>query len=93
MIYRLLLAIQQQLTRMEHTMATQAELDALVAQIDALGGTLTTALAGIQADLDALIAANPGLDVTALVASVASLTGLVDQAVAIDAENPVPPPA
>jgi hypothetical protein len=92
MIYRLLLAIQQQLTRMERTMATQAELDALVAQIDALGGTLTTALAGIQADLDALVAANPGLDVTALTASVGALTGLVDQAVAIDAENPVPPP-
>ena len=74
-----------------NTMATQADIDALTAQLTDLGVTLGTALAGIQSDLDALVVANPGVDVTALSASVAALSTAVEQATAIDAENPAPP--
>jgi ABC-type transporter Mla subunit MlaD len=87
---QLVTKLNQILERTRH-MATQQDIDNLAAQLDALGGTLGTALAGIQGDLDALVAANPGVDVTALTASVAALSGLVDQATGIDAENPPAP--
>jgi hypothetical protein len=80
-----------QTTRIGDKMATQEDVDALKATVDQLGGTLGTALAGIQSDLDALKAANPGVDISALQASVSNLATAVDQATAIDAENPVPP--
>lgn len=80
------------LERTSHMAAIQADIDALTAQLTELGGTLGVALAGIQGDLDALVAANPGVDVTALSASVAALSTAVDQATAIDAENPAPGP-
>jgi hypothetical protein len=80
------------LEQMEKNMSTQADVDALKGTIDALGGSLSTALTGIQSDLDALKAANPGVDITALQASVSALSTAVDQATSIDAENPVTPP-
>lgn len=58
-------------------MATQADLDALVARID-------TATAGIRQDIADIKAANPGIDLSALEDRVAGLEGL-------DAENPAPP--
>lgn len=73
--------------RIKH-MASQADIDALTEQVNSLGGTLTTAVAGIQSDLDALKAANPAVDVSALQASVSALSGVVDSATALDAENP-----
>ena len=69
-------------------MATQADIDALTAQITDRDAALATALAGIQGDLDALKAANPAVDITALQASVAALGDTVAQAAAVDAENP-----
>lgn len=88
----MLAELRNRIKQMESTMATQADIDALKGTIDQLGGTLSTALAGIQSDLDALVAANPSVDVSALQASVAALSTAVDQATAIDAENPVTPP-
>lgn len=74
-------------------MATQEQIDALVAQVDQLGSDLNTAVQGIQGDLDALKAANPGVDITALQASVGNLANVVAAAQAVDAENPAPAPA
>ena len=78
-------------------MATQADIDALAAQLTERDATLSTSLTGIQGDLDTLKAeiaalqtANPALDVTALQAAVTSIAGHVDQATAIDAEKPPP---
>ena len=70
------------------TMATQTDIDALTAQLATLSSDLSGAVAGIQADLDALKAANPAVDITALQASVASLSTVVASAQAVDAENP-----
>jgi hypothetical protein len=69
-------------------MATQSDVDALVAAVDVLGTDLTTAVAGIQSDLDALKAANPGVDLGALTASIGALSTAVSAAKAVDAENP-----
>jgi hypothetical protein len=69
---------ERKLRRMEvMTMATQAALDALVARID-------TAVAGIRADIEALKAREPELDLSSLEARVAGLEGL-------DAEYPEAP--
>jgi hypothetical protein len=57
-------------------MATQS-------QIDALTSAITTAIAGIRADLEAIKAANPAVDLSGLQAS-------VDALAALDAENPPP---
>ena len=76
------------LTERINSMATQADIDALVAQLDTIGGSLTAALAGIQGDLDTLKAANPALDLTSLQDKVTALTALSEQATAIDAETP-----
>ena len=82
--------------RLSH-MATQADIDALTAQLTERDATLTTALTGIQGDVDTLkaeIAAlqtgNPALNVAGLQAAVASIAGHVDQATAIDAQTPPP---
>jgi hypothetical protein len=74
-------------------MATQADIDAIVAQITALGGTLTTALNGIRQDIADLKVANPGVDTTALETSVNDLATAVAGASELDSENPVTPTA
>ena len=75
------------------TMATQTDIDNLTAQLTAVGDALNTAVAGIQADLDALKAANPAIDITALSTSVAALVTAAAAVTAVDAENPAPPVA
>jgi hypothetical protein len=90
-ILRALDQIRRQLNTIGDTMATQEDVNALQATVDQLGGSLSTALVGIQGDLDALKEAHPELDLSALQASVSNLATAVDQATAIDAENPVPP--
>ena len=72
------------------TVATQESIDQLTAALNGFRTDLGTALDGIQGDLDALKAANPAVDTTALEASVASLAGVVQRAADIDAENPAP---
>jgi septal ring factor EnvC (AmiA/AmiB activator) len=97
-------ATNQQLTRMEHTMASQQDqVNALTDQVLAQKDQFTAlgaALAGIQSDIDTLIAgqqAGTPADLTGLQSAVADLVttlgAQVAQATAIDAENPVPPPA
>ena len=74
---QLLIRVIDKLDEMEIKMATQDQVNALAARIEA-------SIAGIRQDLDELKAANPDLDLSALEAKVADLEGL-------DAENPVPP--
>ena len=74
-------------------MATQTDIDNLTAQLTTVGEALNTAVVGIQADLDALKAANPAVDITALSASVEALVAASAAVTAIDAENPAPPVA
>ena len=79
------------LNRIESNMATQADIDAIKASIDTFATDLGAALDGIQGDLDALKAANPAVDLSALQASVTALAGVVTRAQDVDAENPVVP--
>jgi hypothetical protein len=83
----------EQVLKVENKMATQADVDAIKASIDQFGTDLSTALDGIQSDLDALKLANPALDLTALQASTSALSTVVSRATDVDAENPVVPPA
>lgn len=73
-------------------MATQTDVDTLTAKLDDLSTQLDTAVTGIQGDLDALKAANPGVDVSALSASVDRLATVAQRATDTDAENPAVPP-
>ncbi len=77
--------------RMEKLMAaTQADVDAIATKLGDLKTSLTNADAGIQAEIDALKAANPAVDVTALQAAVNDLSGQVDATTAL---VPAAPPA
>ena len=67
--------------RMENTMATQADVDALTAG-------LTQAVAGIQAEIASLQAANPTLDLSGLTAEVAAVEALVPAPAAPPADQP-----
>ncbi len=75
-----------QLQRIENTMATQADIDALDAEVTAFvtsvtadDSTLITATTGIAAEIVALQAANPTIDLTALQGHVTSLGSAVTQ--------------
>ena len=95
------------LTEKVDTMAKQDTVDALVGTVDEVKATLSTvgaqlgtAIDGVQADLDALMAREPDADITALQTSVsglgdvaAVLQSAADRLTAVDAENPVLPPA
>jgi hypothetical protein len=67
---------------------SQQSIDDLTAQVATLETALTTSLDDIQSDLDALKAANPAVDTTALEASVSALSTAVQRAMVIDEENP-----
>lgn len=69
-------------------MATQADIDALTAEINQVATDVDTAKTQLQAEIDALADANPGLDVSALQAAVAPLDGAV---VALGELKPTPP--
>jgi hypothetical protein len=79
------------LERMSH-LATQDDINTIAAQLNTLGAGLSTALTGIRDDIAAILAANPAVDLSTLQTSVDALSVLVDQATALDAENPVVPP-
>jgi hypothetical protein len=71
----------------------QADVDALTAQVDQVTADLTTAQAAIQTEIDALSAANPGVDLTALQAAVAPLDAAVVALGGLTPTPPVAPPA
>jgi hypothetical protein len=68
---------------------TQADVDALTAQIEQVAQDLIAAQGKLQAEIDALAAANPGVDLTALQAAVAPLDAAV---VALGGLAPDAPP-
>jgi hypothetical protein len=60
-----------------NTLATQADVDTLVARIAQFETDLGTALTGIQDELTAALAANPGVNLAALSTAVDALTPLL----------------
>jgi hypothetical protein len=72
-------------------MASQQDVDALQAQVDQDKVDLTTGIATVQAEVDALVVANPAIDVTNLQASVAALSPVVADVGAIKPTPPGPP--
>lgn len=78
--------------RMEKHMATQADIDALTTKLGELKDTLTADDAGIQAEIDALKAANPAVDVSGLQSAVDALSAQVDATSAL-VPAPAAPPA
>jgi hypothetical protein len=86
-------AITGRLTRMENVlMATQAQVDALTTRVTAVGDAVTTGVAGIRSDLDAIRAANPDVDLSALEGSVTALEASTAGVTDLDAEFPVATP-
>lgn len=73
------------------TMATQADVDAIAARVDAATTAVTTGVAAIRADIATLKEANPGVDTTALEASVGKLESEVADVNELDDENPAAP--
>jgi hypothetical protein len=69
------------------TMA-QADIDALTAQVTQVATDIAAASAKLQTEIDALAAANPGVNLTALQAAVAPLDAAV---VALGGLAPTPP--
>lgn len=69
-------------------MATQEDLDALNARVSAATEALNTGVANIRGDIETLKAANPGVDTSALEASVAALEATTVDVGELDAENP-----
>jgi hypothetical protein len=70
---------------------TQADVDALTTAVGQLSDQLTTDVANIDAEIAALQAANPGLDLSNLQAAVTNLTGTVSNVTAIAPTPPAPP--
>ena len=70
-------------------MATQADVAALTTAVGVVANNLETAKSVLQGEIDALAAANPGLNLTALQAAVAPLDSAVQ---ALAALKPTPAP-
>jgi hypothetical protein len=83
--------VKQTLKRLERNMATQADVDALAARVDAATTAVKTGVGNIRQDIADLKAANPGVDTTALEASVGGLESEVTDVTELDEENPAPP--
>lgn len=73
-------------------MATQADVDALTVAVGQISTDLATAQTELQAEIDSLSAANPGLDLTALQAAVAPVDEAVQQLGALKPTPPAPAP-
>jgi len=82
--------INRNLEQIGRNMATQADINALSARIDSANLAFTTGLQGVRDDIAALKAANPGVDTTALEASVSALEADVSGLTELDSENPAP---
>lgn len=70
--------------------ASQSDVDALTAQVTQVAADLGTAQTALQAEIDALAAANPSIDLSALQAAVAPLDGAV---IALQGLTPTAPQA
>jgi uncharacterized protein (DUF3084 family) len=82
---------EEAITQIERNlMSTQADVDALTAQVTQVATDLQTAQTTLQTEIDNLAAANPALDLSALQAAVAPLDASVQ---ALGAITPTPPPA
>lgn len=85
-------ATTRSLERIEETMATtQDDINAVTAKLAEVKDTLTSADAGIQAEIDALKAANPTLDLSALQSEVDGLSAQVDATTALVPAPDQPP--
>lgn len=73
-------------------MATQADINALNDRLSAASDSFTTGLQGVRDDIQALKDANPGVDTTALEASVARVEAGAAALSQLDAENPTATP-
>ncbi len=84
--------IDQRFDQLEELMtAAQSDIDALTTAVTAAVDALQTDVTAIQAEIAALQAAHPGVDVTALQAAVGSLTSTVTSVGAL-APAPTPTP-
>jgi hypothetical protein len=82
------------ITRLEAGMAlTQAQLDAYAGQVGTYAAQVTAATDGIRGDIEAIKAANPEVDTTALEARLAELGTAAGGLQGLDAENPPEPSA
>lgn len=84
------LGITDLLDKVDH-MASQADIDQLASRVDAVGTAVSTGVGNIRGDIADIKAANPGVDLTALEASVATLEGDAQSVTDLDAENPAAP--
>lgn len=69
-------------------MASQGDVDALSQRVDAATDAVATGVAGIRQDIADLKDANPGVDTSALEASVSRLESSVSDVTELDSENP-----
>jgi hypothetical protein len=83
-----LLKVRITLNRLETTMATQDDINTLAARVDAATTAVKTGVGNIRGDIATLKATNPGVDTTALEASVAGLESEVSDVTELDSENP-----
>jgi peptidoglycan hydrolase CwlO-like protein len=83
------------INRMEkQIMSTQAEADAIAAELQQENSDLNAAVTGIQAEIDALKAAQPAIDLTALQDQADAVKAAVAAAAAlVPAPAPAPTPA
>ncbi len=74
-------------------MATQADVDAITAQITQVSTDLAAAKTSLQAEIDKLAVANPGVDLSGLQAAVAPLDAAVQAVGGLVPDAPAPPAA
>jgi len=72
-------------------MSTQADVDALTTAVDQVATDLGAAKTELQSEIDALSAANPGLNLTALQAAIAPVDSAVQALGALKPTPPAPP--
>ncbi len=87
-------ALEQLEERMEQFMeASQDQINALTAELGTVSTDLANATAVLQSELDGLVAANPGVDITALQAAADALDPAVQKLAALAPTPPPVPPA
>ena len=75
--------------RLAH-MATQEQVDAIAASLTDFAARFTTGIAAVRQDIADIRAANPGIDLGPLEASVAAIATAATDLETLDAENPPP---
>ena len=87
--WRAIHSIERQLTHM----ATQAEVDTITTEVEKVATDLSTAQTALQTEIDALAAANPTLNLSALQTAVAPLDAAVTALGNLQPLKPEPTPA